>query len=139
MPKRTILLVEDRESEVILAERALSGTGHGERLVVARDGAEALAFLHDDGGAERVGLVVVDLKMPLLDGRDVLERIRADPRTRYVPVVVLTSSTRPDDVASCYDLRANSFLVKPLDYHAFRDALRLACSYWLELNTVPDS
>lgn len=128
-----ILLVEDSEDDVELTRRAFRRNNLGNTLVVARDGAEALAHLFEDGG-ELPELVLLDLQLPKIDGHEVLRRIRADERTRLLPVVVLTSSNEQRDLVESYSRGANSFIRKPVDFEQFVDAVRQLGLYWLVLN-----
>jgi CheY-like chemotaxis protein len=131
-----ILLVEDNPDDRELTLRALRQHRLANRIEVARDGAEALAFL----GAASVPLpkvVLLDLKLPKVSGLEVLEAIRADDRTRTLPVVVLTSSREEPDVKRCYELGVNSYIVKPVDFDAFVKAVADVGLYWLLLNQPP--
>jgi two-component system, response regulator len=137
---RIILLVEDNADDIELTLRAFEKSNIVNDIVVARDGEEALDYLFATGShADRdPGLlpevVLLDLKLPKIDGLDVLRRIRTDERTRRLPVVILTSSTEEQDVLSSYDLGANSFVQKPVDFGEFIDAARHLGLYWLVLN-----
>ena len=137
---RTILLVEDNPDDVELTLRAFEKSRLGNDIVVARDGSEALDYLFGTGiHAERSPssmpeIVLLDLKLPKVDGLEVLKRIRADERTRRLPVVVLTSSKEERDVLRSYDLGANSFVRKPVDFVEFVEAARQLGLYWLVLN-----
>jgi two-component system response regulator len=131
-----ILLVEDSEDDVELTRRAFRRNNLGNTLVVARDGAEALAYLFEDGGV-LPELVLLDLQLPKIDGHEVLRRIRADERTRLLPVVVLTSSNEQRDLVESYTRGANSFIRKPVDFEQFVDAIRQLGLYWLVLNEAP--
>src|SRR5438876_45550 len=141
--KRTILLVEDNPDDEALTLRALRKNNIGNEIVVARDGAEALECLFGPSGFaspdQEVSLQVVllDLKLPKVDGLEVLRRLRADGRTRRLPVVVLTSSNEEQDVIESYDLGANSYIRKPVDFVAFMDAVKQLGLYWLLLNEAP--
>jgi CheY-like chemotaxis protein len=145
MFQKTILLVEDNADDEELTIRALKKNNVTNNLVVARDGVEALDFLFGIGayaGRDAVvlpGLVLLDLKLPKIDGLEVLRRIRADERTRRMPVTVLTSSKEEQDVIKSYDLGANSYIRKPVDFNQFTDAVRQLGLYWLMLNEVPPS
>lgn len=137
-----ILLVEDNPDDEALTLRALKKSGILNEVLVARDGAEALEALFGTGahaarGQELPQLVLLDLKLPKLDGLEVLRRLRADPRTRLQPVVVLTTSTEERDVVSSYDFGANSYIRKPVDFEQFVDAVRQLGLYWLVLNVPP--
>jgi CheY-like chemotaxis protein len=131
-----ILLVEDNPDDRELTLRALRQHRLANRIEVARDGAEALAFL----GAASTPLpkvVLLDLKLPKVSGLEVLQAIRADDRTRTLPVVVLTSSREEPDVKRCYELGVNSYIVKPVDFDAFVKAVAEVGLYWLLLNQPP--
>ncbi len=135
-----ILLVEDNADELELTVGALEESGFDNPLHVARDGAEALEFLFAEGryegraGQPNVRLVLLDLKLPLIDGIEVLGRLKADERTRAVPVVVLTSSREESDLVATYDLGANSYIVKPVDVEQFVAAISRIGMYWMILN-----
>ena len=141
MRSKTMLLVEDNPDDVELTLRAFAKHGIANQIVVARDGREALELLHgSDPNAEPVlvpEVVLLDLNLPLLTGHEVLRRLRADPRTRCIPVVVLTSSQEDKDIVASYDLGANSFVQKPVDFLEFVDASRQLGLYWLLLNRGP--
>jgi CheY-like chemotaxis protein len=135
-----ILLVEDDPLEVELTLRPLRELDPANRIEVARDGEEALDFLFGRGefrhrlGAPVPRLVLLDLKLPKLDGVEVLRSLRGNSRTSLIPVVVLTSSTDPRQLAQCYQLGANSCVQKPVTYAEFRSAVQAVGKYWLELN-----
>lgn len=141
MPNRKILLVEDNDDDALLTERALRKGGVANAVVRARNGAEALDYLLPDerspGENEAPVVVLLDLRMPLVDGLEVLERVRADERTRLLPVVILTSSREEEDVARGYRLGANSYVRKPVESEAFSDAVRQLGLYWLVVNEAP--
>jgi two-component system response regulator len=132
-----ILLVEDDPDDEALMVRALEQGTVGP-FIVARDGAEALAYLLTPGAEARPvpELVLLDMNLPRVKGLDVLRQIRASPRTRHVPVVILTSSGHADDVTRSYELGANSFVGKPADPGRFTEAIREIARYWLRLNRV---
>lgn len=132
-----ILLVEDNAEDLELALRALRRNNLANRISVARDGAEALALLRKPG-AQLPKVVLLDLKLPKLSGIEVLEAIRADERTRVLPVVVLTSSRESPDVRRCYELGVNSYIVKPVDFDAFVKAVAEVGLYWMLLNQPPE-
>ena len=133
-----ILLVEDDPSHVEMTIRALRKHNISNHIRVARDGVEAVEFLFADGqnGVPRV--ILLDLKLPQLDGIEVLRRIKGDPRTRKVPVVVLTSSNEEHDLTACYELGVNSYIVKPVDFQQFTEAIRSLGLYWVLLNRLPN-
>ena len=130
-----ILLVEDDPDDLELTRLALRETKVANALVVARDGVEALDLLL--GGAVRPVVVFLDLKLPRVDGLQVLERIRADARTRDIPVVVLTSSDEDEDRHRSYALHVNSYVRKPVDFDRFQAAVRQLGLYWTVLNQPP--
>jgi two-component system response regulator len=131
-----ILLIEDNPDDVELTRLALRETDLPTRMVVARDGVEAVEALLGEA-AIHPQLVLLDLKLPKLDGLDVLSRMRADERTRNLPVVVLTSSLEDEDLAKCYALGANSYVRKPVDFARFVDVVNRLGIYWLVLNELP--
>ncbi|MBM3146910.1 MAG: response regulator [Actinobacteria bacterium] len=139
----TILLVEDNPDDVELTLRALRKEGLPAEVVVARDGVEALDYVFARGEhaardpRRRPAVVLLDLKMPRMDGLEVLRRLRSDDRTRLLPVVVLTSSREECDVKDSYSLGANSYIRKPVDFDRFREAVRQLGVYWLTLNEAP--
>ena len=140
---KLILLVEDNPDDEALTLRALSRNGIRHRLEVVRDGVEALDYLFARGPyAGRAGLplptvVLLDLKLPRVDGMEVLRQVRADPRTRNLPVVILTSSREDEDLIQGYGLGANSYIRKPVDFVQFMEAVRQVGNYWLILNEDP--
>jgi len=145
MFQKTILLVEDNADDEELTVRALKKNNVTNDLVVARDGVEALDYVFGTGAyigrdtAALPGLVLLDLKLPKIDGLEVLRRIRGDERSKRMPVVVLTSSKEEQDVIKSYDLGANSYIRKPVDFTQFTEAVRQLGLYWLMLNEVPPS
>jgi two-component system response regulator len=129
---RPILLVEDNPDDVDLTLRAFARNKIANQVVVARDGVEALELLFDKGTRPQV--MLLDLKLPRLDGLEVLRRVRADERTRLLPVVVLTSSNEDRDIVESYALGANSYIQKPVDFSRFIEAVGQLGLYWLVLN-----
>ncbi len=141
MTSRPILLVEDNPDDVALTLRALKKNNILNPITVASDGAEALTFLFDgdDAQARKPGLVLLDLKLPKVDGLEVLRRIRADERTSLIPVVVLTSSKLEEDILSGYRNGANAYVRKPVNFAEFAAAIKTVGLFWLLLNEpVPD-
>ena len=138
-----ILLVEDNADDVALTLRAFEKSNTPGRIVVARDGAQALEYLFATGAHAGLDsmlvpeLVLLDLKLPRIGGLEVLERMRADERTRRIPVVILTSSNEAQDVIRGYDLGANSFVRKPVEFAQFLEAAQQIGLYWLKLNEAP--
>jgi CheY-like chemotaxis protein len=143
MAEPVILLVEDNPDDEELTIRAFSKNKIKNEIVVAHDGAEALDYLFGAGAftgrdTTIVPLVVLlDLKLPKVDGLEVLRRIRSDPRTKLIPVVVLTSSTEEQDLLSSYSLGANSYIRKPVDFTNFIETVRQLGLYWLLMNEPP--
>ena len=138
-----ILLVEDNPSDIKLAMHAFRKHNLANRVKVLRDGAEALEYIFcTDRYAERNALgypkvVLLDLKLPLVDGLEVLRRIKSDPATRSIPVVVMTSSSEDRDIVESYQLGVNSYVQKPVDFEQFMDAVSKLGLFWLLVNKVP--
>ncbi len=143
MKDKIILLVEDNPDDVELTLRALKKNNIRNEIVVARDGAEALDYLLGEGayaGRDRAimpAVILLDLKLPRVDGLEVLQRIRSEERTKLLPVVILTSSKEEKDLISGYKLGANSYIRKPVDFNQFIEAVRQLGLYWLILNEPP--
>jgi two-component system response regulator len=141
----SLLLVAASEADVELTRRSLESCGLGERLEIARDGEEALDRLFGRGAwgpgsgrsARLPRLVLLDLRLPKVDGPEVLQQLKADPRTRTVPVVVFTGAADEREVARCYGLGANSCVAKPVAFEAFRDVVARVGRYWLTLSEAP--
>lgn len=135
-----ILLVEDSADDAAFFTHALKEAGLSAQVRVARDGAEALALLFGDGNAGdetpllRPRLIVLDLKLPKVSGLEVLHRLKADPHTQTIPVVVLSSSQEKRDLAESYQLGVNSYLVKPMDFDEFAALIHALSRYWLQYN-----
>ncbi len=134
MKDQVILLIEDNPKDEALTLRALKKNNIGNEVVVARDGAEAIDRLFGGGQPPLPQLVLLDLKLPKIDGLEVLKRIRAEERTRLLPVVILTSSVEERDLIEGYRLGANSYVRKPVDFVEFAEAVRQLGLYWLILN-----
>jgi CheY-like chemotaxis protein len=143
MNARSILLVDDNPSDIALTQRAMARSAIKNPLVVAEDGQQALDYLFRSGANALLSaddtpiLILLDLKLPRIDGLEVLRRIRADSRTRRIPVVILTSSGEQTDIAAGYDLGANSYIRKPVDFHQFAETVRQLGLYWLAINEPP--
>ena len=140
-----ILLVEDNPNDVRLTLHAFKRHNLANRIHVVRDGAEALEFVFCTGAYanRQIGdapkVILLDLKLPKIDGLEVLRQIKADPRTRTIPVVMLTSSSEERDLVESYQLGVNSYIVKPVDFDQFTEVARMLGLYWLLLNRVPPS
>jgi CheY-like chemotaxis protein len=139
---RPILLVEDNPRDLELTLAALAKCQLANDIVVARDGAEALDFIYRRGEhADRLpgdpAVVLLDLKLPKVDGLEVLEKVKTDPRQRQVPVVMLTSSREERDLVKSYELGVNAFVVKPVDFNAFFEAIQDLGMFWAILNEPP--
>lgn len=143
MESKIILLVEDNPDDEALTLRALKKNNIRNEVVVARDGAEALDFLFGAGShagrdlSVMPAVILLDLKLPKVDGLEVLRRLRADSRTDLIPVVILTSSKEEQDLVKSYRNRANSYIRKPVDFVQFTESVRQLGLYWLVLNEVP--
>jgi two-component system, response regulator len=143
MTKKTILLVEDNPDDVDLTLRALKKNNIKNEIVVANDGAEALDYLFGTGkyAGRNLGIsptiILLDLKLPKLDGLEVLRRIRANELTKFLPVIILTSSKEEQDILNGYSLGVNSYVRKPVDFNQFAEAVSHLGLYWLLLNEAP--
>ena len=145
-PSQTeILLVEDSRDDLDMTLRALRRANMANHIQIARDGAEALDFIFCEGAhvtrkiENMPKLILLDLKLPKVDGMEVLRRIKNDPRTKMIPVVMLTSSKEQKDVIESYGLGTNSYIVKPVDFESFAAAVQNMGMYWLLLNQPPQT
>jgi CheY-like chemotaxis protein len=140
---KVILLVEDNPDDEALAIRALKRHHVGNEIVIAHDGVEALDYLFGKGQYEgrdisnKPSVVLLDLKLPRVDGLEVLRQLREDPRTKFLPVVVLTTSTEEGDLINSYSLGCNSYIRKPVNFVQFSEAIRQLGMYWLLMNEPP--
>ena len=138
-----LLLVEDNPQDLALSLRAFKKANLANRIHVARDGAEALDFIFCEGAhasrkiADAPKVILLDLKLPKIDGLEVLKRIKGDPRTKMIPIVVLTSSKEQSDVVESYEFGVNSYIVKPVNFERFADSVRDLGLYWLLQNQPP--
>jgi len=135
-----ILLVEDNPSDVFLTEEALKSVEAELDLATVEDGEQALAFLRAERGyasRTRPDLVLLDLNLPRLDGRKVLAEMKSDPSLRRIPVIVLTTSTAQADIAECYDLHANCYIAKPVDFERFETVVKAIRDFWTTHVTLP--
>lgn len=144
LSKKHILLVEDNPDDEALALRALKKSNVANKISIARDGVEALDYIFCEGEYQARDIhqhpvvVLLDLKLPKVDGLEVLKRIKEDDRTRRMPVVVMTSSSEEQDIVNSYDFGANSYIRKPVDFNQFTEAVAQLGLYWLVMNEVPD-
>lgn len=139
MKDKIILLVEDNSDDELLTLRALKNNNISNEVIVARDGQQALDYFFGEGASTRTTptVMLLDLKLPKVDGLEILRRIRADERTRMQQVVILTSSKEEQDIINGYRLGANSYIRKPVDFSQFQEAIRQLGLYWLVLNEAP--
>jgi CheY-like chemotaxis protein len=143
MMTKKILLVEDNPSDTELTLRAFERQKIGNEIIVAEDGREALDYLFGTGKysgrdtSEQPTVILLDLNLPLIDGKEVLRQIRSNELTRRLPVVILTSSKEEQDVTNSYDLGVNSYIRKPVDFNQFSEAIRQLGLYWLVINEPP--
>ena len=139
MKTKTILLVEDNPDDVRLTQRAFKQNNITNELIVASDGVEALDYLTSAvaGSGILPAVILLDLKLPRMSGLELLQHIRADERLKCLPVVILTSSQEEQDIMKSYDLGANSYIRKPVDFEQFYEAVRYLQMYWLLLNEPP--
>jgi two-component system response regulator len=137
-----ILLVEDNPEDAEVTMRALRKNGLANNLRWVKDGSKAFTVLFGDNAEGNdiliPRLILLDLRLPKIDGLEVLERVKSDPRTRNIPVVVMTSSTQDEDIAKSYALGSNSFVSKPVRFEAFQSTVRQLGAYWLVINKLPD-
>ena len=145
MDNKTIMLVEDNPNDEALTIRALKKSNDMNEIVVARDGVEALNYLFGEGSysgrdaSVMPDLILLDLKLPRINGLEVLKSIRTDERTKLVPVVILTSSKEKRDLTECYALGANSYIRKTVNFVEFRNTMEQLGLYWLVLNVAPEN
>ncbi|HET7909124.1 MAG TPA: response regulator [Nitrospira sp.] len=137
-----ILLIEDNPEDVEITLRAFQKHHMANKIHVVRDGEEALECLfstgrYAHGSCQNTKLILLDLKLPKVDGLEILQKCKSDPRTKHIPIVVLTSSREEQDLARSYDYGVNSYVVKPVDFPQFMDAVRQLGLYWMLLNQVP--
>jgi CheY-like chemotaxis protein len=140
LTEQPILLVDDNPDDIMIAKRAIKECDIRNKVYVTYDGDEAIQFLRKEGKYKDVptsGLVILDLNMPKVDGFEVLETIKGDDKLKSIPIIVLTSSSRPEDIERAYKLGCNSFIVKPVSYEDFIEAVMEIKRYWLSLSKLP--
>jgi two-component system, response regulator len=143
MTNRTILVVDDNSNDIFLTKRALKKSHINDQIVLAHDGLDALDFLFGAGLysnrdlSKMPALTLLDLKMPGADGLEVLRKIRSSPLTRFLPVVMLTSSAEESDIQACYRCGCNAYICKPVDFNQFLELIGHLCALWLTFNKLP--
>ena len=143
MNDKIVLLVEDNPDDVHLTQHAFKKLEQKVKLQVVNDGVQALDYLHPRGSytnrntSPLPSLILLDLKMPRVNGLEVLQQIRSHKLTQFIPVVILTSSKEEQDIIDCYSLNANSYIRKPIDFEQFSRAIQVIVEYWLILNDIP--
>jgi CheY-like chemotaxis protein len=143
MRQLTVLLVEDNPRDVRLTQRAFKQAGLPHELRVVRDGDEALAYLHREGvyqdplSAPRPDVMLLDLNLPRMGGHELLHAVKQDSRFKQLPIIVLTTSERPDDVRQAYDAGANAYLLKPVEFSRFTAVIEQLGKFWLEIVKLP--
>jgi len=139
MNKPIIFLVEDNSDDETLTRRAIQKNNIQCEIIVAKDGVEALGFLFGEGtrASRKPAFVLLDLKLPKIGGLEVLRQMRKDPRTRNIPVIIMTSSKEEADLQKSYSNGANSYITKPVDYSEFVESIGLLIHYWLDVNIPP--
>ena len=134
MERRQVLLVEDSPGDALLVREAMSAVSASSKLHVVGDGAEALEFLNGEGeyaGLPSPDLILLDLNLPIMDGKEALRRIKAHPQWKKIPVAILSTSDSEEDIANSYELSANCYIVKPMDMESFRDVVRAIDDFWM--------
>lgn len=144
MDEYSILVVEDNPDDQVLTARALKNASKNSPIIILEDGQEALDFLfgseetgESGKNLDHLGVVLLDVKLPRVNGLEVLKQIRASPLTNWLPVVMVTSSDEPAELVEAYRLGANSYITKPIDYREFSDQMNVLARYWLTVNKVP--
>lgn len=133
----SILICDDDEDDLYLVKSIFNDTKFSNQTVYLKDGAELLEYLQNQKKDTSVGLILLDLNMPKIDGREALKIIKNNPEFRRIPVIILTTSNAPQDIEKCYELGANCFMTKPSSYEGLNDAIRTLSKFWLELSYLP--
>ncbi|GGD46416.1 response regulator [Emticicia aquatilis] len=133
----SILICDDDEDDLYLVKSIFNDTKFSNQTVYLKNGAELLEYLQNQKKDTSVGLVLLDLNMPKMDGRETLRLIKNNPELRRIPVVILTTSNAPQDIEKCYELGANCFMTKPSSYEGLNDAIKTLSKFWLELSYLP--
>ena len=136
----TILLVEDNEGDIVLTVEALKMANITNKIIVVRDGEEALGYLHREGryaNAEQPDLILLDINLPRIDGKEVLARIKNDDKLKIIPVVILTTSDSENDIMESYNNHANCYITKPVDFNKFMQVVHMIKDFWITLVKLP--
>lgn len=136
MMRRKILLVEDNIADAELVRIAVEELGYENEVVVTNGSEEVFNFLEKNRIGE-IGLILLDLNMPKINGIEVLKKIRSTPRFKHIPVVVFTTSSNRNDILTCYEIGANAYVYKPIDYEAFNEIIKATIAFWIENNLIP--
>ncbi len=140
--KMDILLVEDNPGDIRLTQEAMRESGLPITLHVVKDGVQAIEFLEQEGaheGVPRPDLILLDLNLPRMNGKEVLAYVKSNPELETIPIVILTTSSNDDDIRKCYTLQANCYVLKPIDFERFIGLVRSIESFWLELAALPQA
>ncbi len=133
----SILICDDDEDDLYLVKSVFNDTKFGNQTVYLKNGVELLNYLQNYKGETSIGLILLDLNMPKMDGRETLKVIKNTAEFRHIPVVILTTSNAPQDIEQCYELGANCFITKPSSYEGLNDAIKTLSKFWLELSYLP--
>lgn len=133
----SILICDDDEDDLYLVKSVFNDTKFGNQTVYLKNGIELLDYLQNQTSELSIGLILLDLNMPKMDGREALKIIKSNPEFRRIPVIILTTSNSPQDIAQCYELGANCFMTKPSSYEGLNDAIKTLSKFWLELSHLP--
>lgn len=133
----SILICDDDEDDLYLVKSVFNDTKFSNQTVYLKNGVELLDYLQNQKNETAVGLVLLDLNMPKMDGREALKMIKSNPEFRRIPVIILTTSNSPQDIYQCYELGANCFITKPSSYEGLNDAIKTLSKFWLELSYLP--
>lgn len=133
----SILICDDDEDDLYLVKSVFNDTKFSNQTVYLKNGVELLDYLQDQKNETAVGLVLLDLNMPKMDGREALKMIKSNPEFRRIPVIILTTSNSPQDIHQCYELGANCFITKPSSYEGLNDAIKTLSKFWFELSHLP--
>lgn len=133
----SILICDDDEDDLYLVKSVFNDTKFSNQIVYLKNGVELLEHLQNHKNETSIGLILLDLNMPKMDGREALKMIKSNPEFRRIPVIILTTSNSPQDIYQCYELGANCFITKPSSYEGLNDAIKTLSKFWLELSYLP--